>query len=99
MSTPSRTPEILDPLFREAVSAIDVGDVNALERLLAAHPKLDSDRTDYGEGYFRQPYLLRRRPECLQPTWVSSTRDRPAPRRGLGFPRRGQGARGGRDGV
>jgi hypothetical protein len=38
VSTPSRTPEILDPLFREAVSAIDVGDVNALERLLAAEP-------------------------------------------------------------
>lgn len=33
-------PEILDPLFREAVSAIDAGDVSALERLLAAHPSL-----------------------------------------------------------
>ena len=51
-------PEILDPLFREAVSAIDAGDVSALEHLLATHPKLVRDRLDYGEGYFRQPYLL-----------------------------------------
>jgi peptide-methionine (S)-S-oxide reductase len=51
-------PEIPDPQFREAVSAIDAGDVSALERLLAAHPELVRDRIDYGEGYFRQPYLL-----------------------------------------
>src|SRR4051812_19624739 len=51
-------PEILDPQFREAVAAIDAGDVEALERLLAAHPRLVLDRIDYGEGYFRQPYLL-----------------------------------------
>jgi hypothetical protein len=51
-------PEILDPLFREAVAAIDAGDVSALERLLATHPQLVRDRLDYGEGYFRQPYLL-----------------------------------------
>jgi peptide-methionine (S)-S-oxide reductase len=50
--------EILDPLFREAVSAIDAGDVRALEGLLAAHPELVCDRLDYGEGYFRRPYLL-----------------------------------------
>ncbi|HKI05793.1 MAG TPA: ankyrin repeat domain-containing protein [Thermoanaerobaculia bacterium] len=50
--------EIPDPLFREAVSAIDAGDVSALERLLATHPELVRDRIDYGEGYFRQPYLL-----------------------------------------
>lgn len=48
----------LDPLFREAVSAIDAGDVAALESLLAAHPELVSDRPDYGEGFFRRPYLL-----------------------------------------
>jgi len=40
------------------VSAIDAGDVSALERLLAAHPNLVRDRLDYGEGYFRNPYLL-----------------------------------------
>jgi len=39
-------PDILDPLFREAVSAIDAGDVSALERLLAAHPRLLRDRLD-----------------------------------------------------
>ena len=49
---------IPDPLFREAVSALDAGDVSALERLLAAHPHLLRDRLDSGEGYFRQPYLL-----------------------------------------
>jgi hypothetical protein len=51
-------PEILDPQFREAVSAIDAGDVSALERLLAAHPRLVRERIDGGEGYFRRPYLL-----------------------------------------
>ncbi len=50
--------DILDPLFRAAVIAIDAGDVSALEALLATHPKLVRDRLDYGEGYFRQPYLL-----------------------------------------
>ncbi len=50
--------EIPDPIFREAVSAIDAGDVNALESLLSAHPELVRDRLDSGEGYFRQPYLL-----------------------------------------
>jgi catechol 2,3-dioxygenase-like lactoylglutathione lyase family enzyme len=57
---------ILDPLFREAVSAIDAGDVSALNRLLAANPRLVRDRIDCyenngekdGEEYFRQPYLL-----------------------------------------
>jgi Ankyrin repeats (3 copies) len=63
-------PEILDSLFREAVSAIDAGDVTALERLLAAHPRLVRDRLaspgawlrdNVGgalEGFFRDPYLL-----------------------------------------
>jgi peptide-methionine (S)-S-oxide reductase len=63
-------PEILDPLFREAVSAIDAGDVSELERLLAAHPRLVRDRLDSPgawlrdkagdalDGFFRQPYLL-----------------------------------------
>jgi ankyrin repeat protein len=51
-------PTIDDPLFQEAVSAIDAGDVSTLERLLAAHPGLVNVRADYGEGYFRNPYLL-----------------------------------------
>lgn len=52
------TEAIADPLFREAVGAIDTGDVAELERLLAAHPRLVRDRLEYGEGYFRNPYLL-----------------------------------------
>jgi peptide-methionine (S)-S-oxide reductase len=51
-------PEIPDSIFREAVSSLDAGDVQALEHLLETHPKLVRDRLDYGEGYFRQPYLL-----------------------------------------
>jgi hypothetical protein len=59
-----------DPLFREAVSAIDAGDVPALERLLAEHPGLVRDRlTSPGpwlrdqvspalDGFFKKPYLL-----------------------------------------
>jgi ankyrin repeat protein len=41
--------EIPDPVFREAVSTIDAGDVSALERLVAAHPGLVRDRIDCGE--------------------------------------------------
>lgn len=36
--------EILDSLFREAVSAIDAGDVTTLESLLNAHPSLVRER-------------------------------------------------------
>jgi len=61
-------PELFDPQFREAVSAIDAGDVTTLERLLAEHPQLIRDRLnslgtwlramigDALEGYFRQLY-------------------------------------------
>jgi peptide-methionine (S)-S-oxide reductase len=53
------SPEIPDPLFREAVAAIDAGDAGALERLLAEHPGLTGERLDnFGEGYFQRPYLL-----------------------------------------
>jgi hypothetical protein len=63
-------PKTLDSLFREAVSAIDAGDVTALERLLAAHPQLVRDRLDSPgawlrdkvggalDGFFQRPYLL-----------------------------------------
>lgn len=63
-------PETLDSLFREAVSAIDAGDVATLEGLLAAHPRLVRDRLDSPgawlrdkvgsalDGFFQQPYLL-----------------------------------------
>lgn len=60
----------LDAGFREAVAAIDAGDLIALERLLAARPELARERLpsagawlrdkvgDALEGYFRRPYLL-----------------------------------------
>jgi hypothetical protein len=51
--------EITDPLFREAVEAIDAGDMTALENLLQQHPKLIATRLHYPEGYyFKDPYLL-----------------------------------------
>ena len=60
----------LDPLFQEAVAALDAGDTAALERLLRAHPDLVRDRlTRSGEWlrqqagdaldrFFKHPYLL-----------------------------------------
>jgi hypothetical protein len=52
-------PEITDPLFREAIEAIDSGNVSALESLLNEHPRLVRERLDNPtEGYFQQPYLL-----------------------------------------
>lgn len=60
----------LDPLFHEAVSAIDAGDVATLESLLAAHPRLLRERLKAPgawlrdgvgralKGFFRRPYLL-----------------------------------------
>lgn len=65
-----RGSETLDSLFQRAVSAIDAGDVAALERLLADHPELLRERLDTPgawlraevggalEGYFQRPYLL-----------------------------------------
>jgi len=51
--------EITDPLFREAVEAIDSGNTSLLTRLLRDHPQLASKRLDTpSEGYFQYPYLL-----------------------------------------
>lgn len=62
----------LDALFREAVGAIDAGDIASLDRMLAANPELVRDRldspgawlrdkvghvVDAGE-FFERPYLL-----------------------------------------
>ena len=46
-------PESLDVLFREAVSAIDAGDLAALKRQLAAHPNLAGDRLDSPGAWLR----------------------------------------------
>lgn len=64
------SPDLLDPLFREAVAAIDAGDVATLKRLMAEHPRLLRDRLDTPgawlrdqvggglDGFFQKPYLL-----------------------------------------
>src|SRR6185503_13827449 len=56
--------------FHQAVTAIDAGDVDGLQLLLAAHPRLVSDRLegspewlrlqlgDAADGFFSHPYLL-----------------------------------------
>lgn len=50
---------IKDPLFREAVEAIDQGKLELLQDLLEAHPELVNKRLiNSGEGYFKDPYLL-----------------------------------------
>ncbi len=63
-------PDPLDSLFCEAVSAMDAGDVAALEQLLTRNPRLLRDRLDSPgawlrdkvggalEGFFERPYLL-----------------------------------------
>ena len=60
----------IDSLFHDAVAAIDAGDVTALERLLAEHPRLLRDRLKRPgawlrdkvgralKGFFAKPYLL-----------------------------------------
>jgi len=51
--------EITDTLFREAVEAIDAGNIVLLENLLMENPRLVHDHLDYPvDGYFRNPYLL-----------------------------------------
>ncbi|HEV8358332.1 MAG TPA: ankyrin repeat domain-containing protein [Gemmatimonadales bacterium] len=62
--------ERLDRLFREAVSAIDAGDISTLQGLLAQHPRLVQERlkspgawlrAQIGEAldrFFKHPYLL-----------------------------------------
>jgi peptide-methionine (S)-S-oxide reductase len=60
----------LDALFQRAVSAIDTGDVNELEQLVAANPRLVRERLGSPgawlrdkvgnalDGFFQRPYLL-----------------------------------------
>jgi Ankyrin repeat len=54
-----KTADITDNLFREAVEAIDSGNLLFLEQLLSEHPELIRRRLDIPkEGYFKEPYLL-----------------------------------------
>lgn len=51
--------DIKDPLFREAVEAIDAGDISLLMRLLNENPQLINKRLDTPiDGYFANPYLM-----------------------------------------
>jgi hypothetical protein len=52
--------DIQDPLFCEAVEAIDTGNISLLQQLLEANPGLVTKRLDTPneEGYFKNPYLL-----------------------------------------
>ncbi len=61
---------VLDALFRQALAAMDAGDVAALGRLLHEHPRLAAERLRFPgawlreqvgtalDGFFREPYLL-----------------------------------------
>jgi peptide-methionine (S)-S-oxide reductase len=51
--------DITDPLFRDAVEAIDSGNISLLQHLLETNPQLVTKRLDTPtEGYFKHPYLL-----------------------------------------
>lgn len=51
--------EIKDPLFLQAVEAIDAGNIPHLIQLLSGNPTLVSERSTVpAEGYFKNPYLL-----------------------------------------
>lgn len=70
MSKALRDGVSLDAHFREAVSAIDAGDVATLERLITTHPALLRERLESPgawlrdktgralDGFFKRPYLL-----------------------------------------
>jgi hypothetical protein len=51
--------DITDPVFREAVEAIDAGNATRLQQLLNSRPALVAERlTHPAKGYFARPYLL-----------------------------------------
>jgi Ankyrin repeats (3 copies) len=50
---------IRDPIFIDAIAAIDAGDTARLDQLITQHPRLVQDRVPNGEtGYFADPFLL-----------------------------------------
>jgi peptide-methionine (S)-S-oxide reductase len=51
--------DMTDPLFKEAVDAVDTGNLARLKELTAEHPRLLREKLLTGdEGYFKDPYLL-----------------------------------------
>jgi peptide-methionine (S)-S-oxide reductase len=51
--------DIKDPLFLQAVTAIDTGNISVLKELLYKNPTLIHKPLDFPEeGYFKNPYLL-----------------------------------------
>ncbi|HEY9492582.1 MAG TPA: hypothetical protein VIP56_11395, partial [Nitrososphaeraceae archaeon] len=51
--------DIKDTLFRDAVEAIDSGNIPLLKQLLESNPQLISKQLDSPtEGYFKHPYLM-----------------------------------------
>ncbi len=55
-----KTQDIPDPLFREAVEAIDSGNLEKLSAILIKNPEMVAIRSaePSEEGYFKNPYLL-----------------------------------------
>jgi len=51
----AESPDSLDSLFRDAVAAIDGGDVAAVERLIAEHPRLVHERLEAPGAWLREP--------------------------------------------
>ena len=51
--------DIDDPLFRQAVQALDSGNASVLETLIEGYPRLIRERLITNEeGYFKDPYLI-----------------------------------------
>lgn len=55
-----KTTDITDPIFLQAVNALDAGRLDELRTLIAQHPYLLRDKlaTPNEEGYFKNPYLV-----------------------------------------
>ncbi|RWY51096.1 ankyrin repeat domain-containing protein [Mucilaginibacter gilvus] len=54
-----QTSDITDPIFLQAVEAIDGGDTVLLQKLITDNPRLITDKlSTTEEGYFKDPYLL-----------------------------------------